>query len=118
LAPLVPRGFDLWADEGAVVIQSAETGHVGGTEVAALIDDDKTLERAAQVVERTLSTVQDFIAETTTDPWPRVAGANNDMAVPHAEVSDQVIRGLQRRGRNADLGLGANPVRLSAPSVR
>lgn len=73
LNEVAPDGFTVIADNVSVVLRH-NGGFVGSTDMAELIEDSENLdllpenlETAARAV---LSNVQDWIADTTTEPWP------------------------------------------------
>lgn len=73
LAEVVPAGFAVDASDVTVVLRH-DGAMVGSTDMAELVEDSENLhllpdnlETAARAI---LSNVQDWIADTTTEPWP------------------------------------------------
>lgn len=90
LAEVIPAGFTVAADD--VSVRLAHNGQViGSTDMAELVEDSENfddlpanLESAARAI---LSNVQDWIADTTAEPWPGERGLPD----ADAAVTDSIL---------------------------
>jgi hypothetical protein len=99
LDTVVPRPLRVRAEGGWVTVFAGDTPY-SGSGVAAVLDQPADLddlderrsswEIVASVAWNVLSGVQDAVAETTTEPWPRLPGGG--MATPGARADgDRVL---------------------------
>ncbi|MBA2323347.1 MAG: hypothetical protein H0V92_04770 [Pseudonocardiales bacterium] len=96
-----------WADRTGVI-----QAQLGSTGMAALVEDSENLDHRPENLETAaravLSGVQDWIADTTTQPWP---GAGGQMPNPDARVRSDAIE--MWFGDDDQPVLRLRPIRLS-----
>jgi hypothetical protein len=92
LGPTMPSGFRIEAQAGQLSLFRglALIGTLSATDIVDDFDDRSPSERLGVAVLATLSAVQDCIAESLGEPWPR--NKAEDMALPHAEVDGKCVR--------------------------
>ena len=90
LRPVVPEHIVLTAEQGGVTIQDPSVPHAWcHVSVDAIVEQaGNTRELIEGAALSLLSTVQDFVAEFATDPWP---GQEREMPLPGVEWVDDEL---------------------------
>ena len=88
LAPILPGGYCVRADEGVVHVDAPD-GLGAATSVMELLDrDDLGPQDYADAAWAVLSLAQDVVSETTSDPWPAPLGPGSEVAEPGTAAED------------------------------
>jgi hypothetical protein len=104
LEEIVPAGIRVRPDgDGLVVLQKQNI--VGGAEIEALLDHQPSAANTIDVARTALESLQDVIAETTTQPWP--SGAID----PLPEFDVTLERGMLSIVVRTDPPLRLGPIR-------
>jgi hypothetical protein len=110
LEAIVPAGVSVSSESGNIVFRSLQSERLLGVEVVALIiGGDDPPEGVLNAVEMTLSNLQDFVSESTAEPWPRRDHSTREIATPSAVVLGEVIRAGYRTAAG-DFSLALEPL--------
>jgi hypothetical protein len=110
LEAIVPASVSVSSEFGNIVFRSVESERFLGVEVVALIiGGDDPLEGVLNAVEMTLSNLQDFVSESTAEPWPGRGPSTREIATPTAMVFGEVIHAGYRTAAG-DFGLTLEPL--------
>ncbi len=88
LTAVVPAGFGVSVMNGVLTVRFVGRSVSASTHVAEIVDLHAGTEGVSIAALQSLSTVQDFVSETTADPWPRDSSKGSSyMALPQCHVA-------------------------------
>ena len=89
VSPVLPDGFVAWDERGSIMIRSTNDPIGQESHLSALVTPDPDCQSLRIGVLNVLNTLQDYISEALTIPWP---STDHEMALPDVVCAEGTLR--------------------------